>query len=311
MEFKHIPIMLNEIIENLNIVPDGVYVDCTLGGAGHSLEIAKKLNDKGILIGIDKDATAINVSRERLKNLKCKVILVQDDFKNLKTILQQNNISKVNGILADLGVSSYQIDEVDRGFSYSKDAPLDMRMNTSQTLTAKEVVNSYSEKDLLNILYTYGEENFAKNIVKNIIKQRQIKPIERTGELVKIIENSVPANVLYKGGSVAKKTFQALRIEVNGELDSLKSVLNTMIEVLVPAGRLCIISFHSLEDRLVKNCFTENSTACICPKNFPICVCNHKAIIKLITKKPIIPTEIEQQENSRSSSSKLRIIEKL
>ena len=163
MEFKHIPIMLNEIIENLNIVPDGVYVDCTLGGAGHSLEIAKKLNDKGILIGIDKDATAINVSRERLKNLKCKVILVQDDFKNLKTILQQNNISKVNGILADLGVSSYQIDEVDRGFSYSKDAPLDMRMNTSQTLTAKEVVNSYSEKDLLNILYTYGEENFAKS----------------------------------------------------------------------------------------------------------------------------------------------------
>ncbi len=311
MEFKHIPIMLNEIIENLNIVPDGVYVDCTLGGAGHSLEIAKKLNDKGILIGIDKDATAINVSRERLKNLKCKVILVQDDFKNLKTILQQNNISKVNGILADLGVSSYQIDEVDRGFSYSKDAPLDMRMNTSQSLTAKEVVNSYSEKDLLNILYTYGEENFAKNIVKNLIKQRQIKPIERTGELVKIIENSVPAKVLYKGGSVAKKTFQALRIEVNGELDSLKSVLNTMIEVLVPAGRLCIISFHSLEDRLVKNCFTENSTGCICPKNFPICVCNHKAIIKLITKKPIIPTEIEQQENSRSSSSKLRIIEKL
>ncbi len=297
MEFKHIPIMLNEIIENLNIVPDGVYVDCTLGGAGHSLEIAKKLNDKGILIGIDKDATAINVSRERLKNLK--------------TILQQNNISKVNGILADLGVSSYQIDEVDRGFSYSKDAPLDMRMNTSQSLTAKEVVNSYSEKDLLNILYTYGEENFAKNIVKNLIKQRQIKPIERTGELVKIIENSVPAKVLYKGGSVAKKTFQALRIEVNGELDSLKSVLNTMIEVLVPAGRLCIISFHSLEDRLVKNCFTENSTGCICPKNFPICVCNHKAIIKLITKKPIIPTEIEQQENSRSSSSKLRIIEKL
>ena len=311
MEFKHIPIMLNEIIENLNIVPDGVYVDCTLGGAGHSLEIAKKLNDKGILIGIDKDATAINVSRERLKNLKCKVILVQDDFKNLKTILQQNNISKVNGILADLGVSSYQIDEVDRGFSYSKDAPLDMRMNTSQSLTAKEVVNSYSEKDLLNILYTYGEENFAKNIVKNLIKQRQIKPIERTGELVKIIENSVPAKVLYKGGSVAKKTFQALRIEVNGELDSLKSVLNTMIEVLVPAGRLCIISFHSLEDRLVKNCFTENSTGCICPKNFPICVCNHKAIIKLITKKPIIPTEIEQQENSLSSSSKLRIIEKL
>ncbi len=311
MEFKHIPIMLTEVLDNLQIVPNGVYVDCTLGGAGHSLEIAKKLNEQGILIGIDKDKTAIEVSRERLKNLKCKVILVKDDFKNLKEILLQNNITKVNGILADLGVSSYQIDEVSRGFSYSKDAPLDMRMNTSQSLTARDVVNNYSEKDLLNILYTYGEESFAKSIVKNIIKARQIKPIERTGELVKIIESSVPPKVLHKGGSVSKKTFQALRIEVNGELDSLKSVLNDMLEVLNTSGRLCIITFHSLEDRLVKTCFVENSTGCTCPKNFPICVCNHKAVVKLITKKPIIPTSSEQQENTRSTSSKLRVVEKI
>lgn len=311
MEFKHIPIMLPQVIENLNIVPNGIYVDCTLGGAGHSLEIAKRLNSSGTLIGIDKDKTAIDVSRERLKDQKCKIILIQDDFKNLKQILQQNNLDKVNGILADLGVSSHQIDEVDRGFSYSKDAPLDMRMNTQQKLTAKDIVNNYQEKELLNILYTYGEENFAKNIVRNIIKQRQIKPIERTMELVRIIENSVPPKLLHKGGSVAKKTFQAIRIEVNGELDSLKSVLNDMQEVLLPSGRLCIITFHSLEDRLVKNSFTENATGCICPKNLPICVCNHKETIKLISKKPIIPDEKEIEENKRSASSKLRVIEKL
>ena len=311
MEFKHIPIMLNECLDNLNIIPSGVYVDCTLGGAGHSLEIAKRLNTNGTLIGIDKDKTAIEVSSKRLSNQKCRIILINDDFKNLKNILKDNGINKVNGILADLGVSSYQIDEVERGFSYSKDAPLDMRMDESQRLTAREVVNSYTEKQLLDILYNYGEENFAKNIVKNILREREIKPIERTGELVKIIERSVPSKVLHKGGSVAKKTFQALRIEVNGELESLKLVLNDMVEVLESKGRLCIISFHSLEDRLVKNCFVENSTGCICPKNFPICVCNHKPIIKLITKKPIIPNSKELQDNSRSTSSKLRVAEKL
>ncbi len=311
MEFKHVPIMLSECINNLNISPNGIYVDCTLGGAGHSLEIAKKLNEEGLLIGIDKDKTAIEVSRERLKNVKCKVILINDDFKNLKNILYDNNIEKVNGILADLGVSSYQIDEVERGFSYSKDAPLDMRMNLNQTLTAKEIVNNYSEKELLKILYEYGEENFAKSIVRNILKTREIKPIERTGELVKIIESSVPSKVLHKGGSVAKKTFQALRIEVNGELDSLKFALSDMIEVLKPSGRLCIISFHSLEDRLVKNCFTENATGCICPKSFPVCVCNHKPIIKIINKKPLTPNLEELKQNSRSTSSKLRVIEKL
>ncbi|MBR4003381.1 MAG: 16S rRNA (cytosine(1402)-N(4))-methyltransferase RsmH [Clostridia bacterium] len=311
MEFKHVPIMLDECINNLNINPDGVYVDATLGGAGHSSEIAKRLSSKGTLIGIDKDATAIKVSGERLAKYNCNVILVNDDYKNLLNILKDNNIEKIDGLLADLGVSSYQLDEVERGFSYSKDAPLDMRMNQNQSLTAKEVVNNYSEKELLKILYEYGEENFAKSIVRNILKAREEKPITTTGELVKIIEKSFPAKLLHKGGSVCKKTFQAIRIEVNSELENLKSVLNDMIECLKPKGRLCIITFHSLEDRLVKNCFTENSTGCICPKSFPICVCNHKPIVKLINKKPIVPSENEQKVNSRSTSSKLRVAEKI
>ncbi|MBQ3214430.1 MAG: 16S rRNA (cytosine(1402)-N(4))-methyltransferase RsmH [Clostridia bacterium] len=311
MEFKHIPIMLTECIEGLNINPDGVYVDATLGGAGHSSEIAKRLSSKGTLIGIDKDETAIKVSRERLSKYNCNIILVNDDYKNLLNILKENNIEKIDGLLADLGVSSYQLDETSRGFSYSKDAPLDMRMNQNQSLTAREVVNTYEEKDLLKILYEYGEENFAKSIVKNIIKQRQVSPIETTGELVKIIEKSVPSKLLHKGGSVAKKTFQAIRIEVNSELDHLRLVLNDMIACLKPKGRLCIITFHSLEDRLVKNCFNENSTGCICPKSFPICVCNHKPIVCLINKKPIVPGENEVKNNSRSTSSKLRIVEKI
>lgn len=311
MEFKHVPIMLTECIKNLAIKPNGIYVDATLGGAGHSTKIAERLNENGILIGIDKDITAINVSKERLKNYKCKKIFVNDDFCNLAAILKENNISKVDGILADLGVSSHQIDEVSRGFSYSKEAPLDMRMNQNQRLDAYYVVNNYSEKDLVKILFEYGEENFAKSIVRNIIKAREIKPIETTSELVNIIEKSVPSKLLYKGGSVAKKTFQAIRIEVNGELNSLKNVLNDMVEVLNTYGRLCIITFHSLEDRLVKNCFADNSTGCICPKSFPICVCNHKPKIKLITKKPIIPSEEEIKENSRSASSKLRVAEKI
>lgn len=311
MEFKHVPIMLTECIEGLNINPDGIYVDATLGGAGHSSEIAKRLSPKGTLIGIDKDLTAIEVSRERLSKYNCKIILVNDDYKNLLNILKENNIEKIDGLLADLGVSSYQIDEVSRGFSYSKDAPLDMRMNQNQSLTAREVVNTYEEKDLLKILYEYGEENFAKSIVKNIIRYRQEKPIETTGELVKIIEKSVPSKLLYKGGSVAKKTFQAIRIEVNNELEHLRLVLNDMIDCLKPKGRLCIITFHSLEDRLVKNCFNENSTGCICPKSFPICVCNHKPIVCLVNKKPIVPDENEVKNNSRSTSSKLRIVEKI
>ena len=311
MEFKHIPIMLNECIENLNIKPNGIYVDATLGGAGHSSEIAKRLSSEGLLVGIDKDIEAINTSKERLKDFNCKKIFVNDDFKNLKQILKDNNIEKVDGILADLGVSSYQIDEASRGFSYNKEATLDMRMNQQQSLNAKFIVNNYSEKALVKILFEYGEESFAKRIAKNIIQAREISPIETTTQLVKIIEKSVPSKLLHKGGSVAKKTFQALRIETNSELDTLSVVVDDMIEVLNKQGRLCIITFHSLEDRIVKNCFVKNSTGCICPKNLPICVCNHKPIVSLVHKKPLIPGEFELKNNSRSTSSKLRVVEKL
>lgn len=311
MEFNHKPIMLQEVIQNLNINPDGIYVDLTLGGAGHSTEIAKKLSEQGVLIGVDKDLTAIEVSKERLKPFKCKKIFIHSDFKNLKEILKQNNITQVDGILADLGVSSYQIDEASRGFSYIKNAPLDMRMDLDSSLTAEKVVNNYSEKELLKILYEYGEENFAKSIVRNIIKFRQIKPIETTGELASIIEKSYPSKLLHKGTNVCKKTFQAIRIEVNSELESLQNSLQDMVTSLKKFGRLCIITFHSLEDRLVKNCFTENAKSCICPKNFPVCVCNHKQVVKIITKKPITPSLEEQKDNSRCLSSKLRVVEKL
>jgi 16S rRNA (cytosine1402-N4)-methyltransferase len=311
MEFKHIPIMLKEVIENLNIKSNGVYVDATVGGAGHSSEIAKKLGKNGTLVCFDKDKTAIDVSRERLKNFECKVIFANCDFCEIKTFLQEQGISQVDGILADLGVSSYQIDETERGFSYMHNARLDMRMDTTQNFSAWEIVNKYSEKDLLRILYDYGEENYAKSIVRNIIQSRDIAPINTTGELVKIIEMSVPKKALHKGGSVAKKTFQALRIETNGELDSLKTGLEDMISLLRKNGRICIITFHSLEDRIVKNCFTEHATDCICPKELPVCVCGHKADLRLVSKKPIVPSEEEIKFNSRSSSSKLRVAEKV
>lgn len=311
MEFRHVPIMLNEVIENLDIKPNGVYVDATVGGAGHSSEIAKRLGENGTLVCFDKDKTAIEVSRERLKNFKCKVIFANCDFCEIKSFLYEQGIAQVDGILADLGVSSYQIDEAERGFSYMHDAKLDMRMDTTQRLSAWEIVNKYPEKDLLKILYDYGEENFAKSIVRNIISNRTIKPINTTGELVKIIEMSVPKKTLHKGGSVAKKTFQALRIETNGELDSLKTGLEDMISLLKPTGRICIITFHSLEDRIVKNCFAEHSTNCICPKELPVCVCGHRADLKLISKKPIVPSEEEMKINSRSASSKLRVAEKI
>ncbi len=311
MEFKHIPIMLKEVIKNLDIKPNGIYVDATVGGAGHSSEIAKRLDKHGTLVCFDKDKTAIEVSSERLKNYDCKVIFANCDFCEIKTFLNEQGIFQVDGILADLGVSSYQIDEAERGFSYMHNAKLDMRMDTTQKLSAWEIVNKYSEKDLLKILYDYGEENFAKSIVRNIIKSRSIAPINTTGELVKIIEMSVPKKTLHKGGSVAKKTFQALRIETNGELDSLKTGLEDMISLLKKNGRICIITFHSLEDRIVKNCFIQHATDCICPKEFPVCVCGHKADIKLISKKPIIPNEEEINFNSRSASSKLRVAEKI
>lgn len=311
MEFKHVPIMLNEVIENLVIKPNGTYVDATVGGAGHSSEIAKRLGREGTLVCFDKDQTAIGVSKERLKDVKCRVIFANCDFCEIKSFLSEQGINCVDGILADLGVSSYQIDEASRGFSYMHDAKLDMRMNTSQNLSAWDIVNKYSEKDLLRILFDYGEENFARSIVRNIVASRTKHPIDTTGQLVKIVEMSVPPKALHKGGSVAKKTFQALRIETNGELDSLKTGLEDMISLLAPKGRVCIITFHSLEDRIVKNCFAEHATDCICPKELPVCVCGHKADLKLISKKPILPCKEEIKINSRSASSKLRVAEKI
>lgn len=311
MVFSHVPVMLDECLQGLSIKPNGVYVDCTMGGAGHSSKIADMLSSDGTLICIDKDSEAIAVGKERLKDKKPKIIFVNQDFKNYKSILAENNIVGVDGVLIDLGVSSYQIDNAERGFSYRFDAPLDMRMDKSQSFCAYDIVNQYSYEELIKILFNYGEENFAKQIARNIIKSRETKPIETTGELVKIIESSFPAKILHKGGSVAKKTFQAIRIEVNGELTDLDTVLNDMVASLNKEGRLVVLTFHSLEDRIVKNVFKEQATGCICPKNLPICVCHHKEVIKLVNKKPIIASDKELKENSRSTSAKLRIAERL
>ena len=311
MEFRHIPVMLSECIDGLNIKPDGVYVDCTLGGAGHSLEIAKRLNKNGTLICIDKDSEAIEVGKQRLAGQKPKILFVNSDFKAYQNILNENAIDRVDGVLIDLGVSSYQIDNAERGFSYRFDAPLDMRMNKDQSFSAYNIVNEYSEQELAKILFEYGEESFGRSIARNIVKAREQAPIKTTHDLVKIIEKSVPAKVLHKGGSVAKKTFQAIRIEVNGELEDLDNVINQMVYSLSQGGRLVVLTFHSLEDRIVKNVFKEQSTGCICPKELPICVCHHKEVVKLVNRKPILASEKELKENSRSSSAKLRVAEKI
>lgn len=310
MEFKHIPIMLKDCLDGLNINPNGIYVDGTLGGAGHSYEIAKRLTT-GKLIGIDKDIEAINASNNRLKEFSDKVILVQNDFKNFKHILEELNIEKVDGVLLDLGISSYQIDNADRGFSYMQDAPLDMRMNASQTLSAKQIVNEYSQEALAKILFLYGEEKYSRSIAKKIVEFRNNSPIETTLELVEIIKSGLPAKEKFKGSHPAKKTFQALRIEVNGELSELDTVLNDMVKALNKGGRLAVITFHSLEDRIVKQTFKELTLNCICPPDFPVCVCDHRATIKLINKKPIEASEKETKENTRSRSAKLRVIEKI
>lgn len=308
VNFEHTPVMLNECIEGLNIKPDGIYVDGTLGGAGHSSHIVEKLST-GRLIAIDKDDTALMVSKERLSKYN-NVTYVKSDFKNFKNIINQLGISGVDGILLDLGVSSYQIDTPQRGFSYRYDGALDMRMDYSQGITAYDVVNTYSESDLARIIYTYGEENFSRAIAKKIVEVRKQKPIETTMELKSIIEQSIPRK-FWGQGSPCKKTFQAIRIEVNGELDGLDIAIKDMVDGLNKGGRLAIITFHSLEDRIVKNVFKELSTDCICDKSIPVCVCHHKASVKLITRKPITATNIELKDNKRSSSAKLRVIEKL
>ena len=307
MEFKHKPVMLKECIQGLNIKEDGIYVDGTIGGAGHSKEIAKKLSSKGILIGIDRDEEALRASEQNLREFK-NVKLIHGNHDEIKEILENIGIDKVDGILLDLGVSSYQLDEKNRGFSYLGENELDMRMDKSQELTAQEVVNTYPEEMLANIIYEYGEERFSKKIAKNICEYRKQKTIKTTKQLVEIIEKSVPKNK--KDGHPAKRTFQAIRIEVNNELEPLYETIRNSIKCLKPEGRLCVITFHSLEDRAVKNAFIDAKGKCTCPPDLPYCVCGFESEGKIITRKPIIPTKEEQEENSRSKSAKLRIFEK-
>ena len=311
MEFVHKPVLLNECICNLNIKPDGIYLDGTLGGAGHSLEIAKLLNNEGTLIGIDRDITAINVSRSRLSDVKPTVNLVNDNYKNIKDVLSNLNITGVDGILLDLGVSSYQLDTPERGFSYRFDAPLDMRMNTNDELTAEYVVNQYTKEDLVRIFRDYGEEKWAVRIAEFIVDRRRIAPIKTTFELVDVIKAAIPAGARVDGGHPAKRVFQAIRIEVNGEIESLKKAIFDAIDMLNPKGRICIISFHSLEDRIVKDVFNELARGCTCPSDFPKCVCNKKKTVKILSKKPIISTEDELNDNLRAHSAKLRVAEKI
>ena len=308
MNFEHKPVLLKECIEGLNINPNGIYVDGTLGGAGHSIEIIKKLSNKGLLIGIDRDEEALKASKERLSKYQ-NVIYVHDNHDNIKEILQELKIDKVDGILLDLGVSSYQLDEKNRGFSYLGENELDMRMDKNQDLTAKVVVNEYTEKELANIIYEYGEERFSRQIAKNICQYRKQKTINTTKELVEIIEKSIPKSK-QNDGHPAKRTFQAIRIEVNNELKPLYNTVMDSIECLKTEGRLCIITFHSLEDRTVKNAYIDAKGKCTCPSDLPYCVCGAKSLGKIITRKPVIASEQEQEENSRSKSAKLRIFEK-
>lgn len=310
IEFNHVSVLLNECIENLNIKPDGIYVDGTMGGAGHSLEIVKKLSEKGMLIGIDRDEEALAVAKERLIEFN-NVKYVHDNHDNIDEIIKNLNIKGVDGILLDLGVSSYQIDEKTRGFTYMDDGPLDMRMDKSQKLTAEYIVNNYKEQDLARIIFEYGEEKFSRKIARNICEYRKNKKIETTGELVKIIEKSIPGKFREKNSHPAKRTFQAIRIEVNNEIEPLYNTIKNSITALNSKGRLCVITFHSLEDRMVKKAYVDAEGKCTCPKDLPYCVCGNVSLGKIITKKPILPTEKEMQENSRSRSAKLRVFEKI
>lgn len=308
MEFCHKSVLLNEVIEHLNIVPDGIYVDCTLGGAGHSKAIAERLSEKGMLIGIDKDTDALEVSQERLKGCKCKIACIHSDYKKFSEVLDDLNIDKVNGVLIDLGVSSYQLDNRERGFSYLSENDLDMRMDRSQDFSAKNVINEYSQEKLTKIFYEYGEEKYSRRIAENIVKAR---PIHTTAELAAIIEASVPKKDRFRYGNPCKRVFQAIRIEVNEELDGLSEVITDMARRLKTGGRMCVITFHSLEDRIVKTAFNELKKDCICPPAQPICTCNKRQEIALINRKPITATEAELNDNSRASSAKLRVIEKI
>jgi len=309
MDFKHIPVLLEEVIESLKIKSDGIYVDCTLGGAGHSSEIIKRLSPKGLLIGIDQDMNAINAAKERLKEYE-NVLFVHNNFYNIDSILREEGIDKVDGILMDLGVSSHQLDTAERGFSYMKDAPLDMRMNKEESFSAYNVINDYSAEELYKIIKEYGEEKFAKKIAGLIVKERSVKPINSTFELVEIIRKAIPVK-FQQNGHPAKKTFQAIRIEVNRELLILNKALEDSVDRLKTGGRLSVITFHSLEDRIVKVKFKSLEKPCTCPSEFPVCICNKKPLINIVNKKPIEASEEELKLNSRSKSAKLRIVEKL
>ena len=308
MEFHHISVLLNECIDNLNIRPDGIYVDGTMGGGGHSLEIAKRLTT-GRLICIDQDPNAHEAAGKRLAEYKDRITFVRDNFGNIKSILDSLGIEKIDGMLLDIGVSSHQLDEAERGFSYQQDAPLDMRMNPDRPFSAYDVVNGYDEDELDRVIFTYGEERWARRIAQFIVKEREAKPIETTGELVDIIKKAVPKGARKDGPHPAKRTFQAIRIEVNGELEVLQRAIDDVAARLAVGGRLCIITFHSLEDRIVKEAFRKQENPCICPPQFPVCVCGKKPLGRVITRKPILPSKEELEENPRSRSAKLRGLE--
>lgn len=310
MCFEHTSVLLDETINNLNVKRDGIYVDGTLGGGGHAYEVCRKLSKNGRFIGIDQDAAAIEAAGERLQEFRDKVTIVRNNYRNMETELSRLEITKVDGIILDLGVSSYQLDTKERGFTYREDAALDMRMDRRQDKTAKDIVNNYSESELYHVIRDYGEDKFAKNIAKHIVKAREKKQIETTGELSDIIKGAIPMKVRKMTGHPAKKTFQALRIELNRELEILEQSLDEIIDLLNENGRLCVITFHSLEDRIVKNIFRRLENPCTCPKDFPICVCNQKSKGKVITRRPIVPGEQELERNKRAASAKLRVFEK-
>lgn len=310
MEFRHKSVLLEETIEGLKVKPDGIYVDGTLGGAGHAVEVCSRLSAKGRFIGIDQDQDAIIAASERLAAYEDRVTIIRSNYCYMVNELKNLGIHQVDGILLDLGVSSYQLDNEERGFTYRADAPLDMRMDQRQTRTAADIINGYEEKELYRIIRDYGEDKFAKNIAKHIVATRQEKPIQTTGELTEIIRRAIPMKIQAAGGHPAKRTFQAVRIELNRELDVLRESLDGMIDMLGDGGRICIITFHSLEDRIVKTIFRKNENPCTCPPDFPVCVCGRKSKGKVITRKPILPGAAELEDNSRSKSAKLRIFER-
>lgn len=312
MEFKHKSVLLKETIEYLNVRPDGIYVDGTLGGGGHAYEVCRRLVNKGKFIGIDQDEDAIKAATRRLSEFEDRIQIIRSNYCDMQEVLADIGIAKVDGIVLDLGVSSYQLDDPTRGFTYrAEDAPLDMRMDKRQDFTAKEIINTYSEQELYRIIRDYGEDKFAKNIARHIVQARQEKVIETTGELTEIIKAAIPAKIRMNGGHPAKRTFQAIRIELNRELELLEESLEGMIHLLNPGGRICIITFHSLEDRIVKNIYKKSENPCTCPSDFPVCVCGRKPLGRVVTKKPVVPSEEEIAYNPRSKSAKLRVFERI